>query len=188
MITVEHGYIRFSEADDVPFLRQLYLEKPRRAALLDTRREPIMPSAQELREMLARKDAVQGLMYTVEDNTGMLKGWCGLRGINYEARYAELVLLFASGESYGDALADETLDYLLGRAFRHFMLHKVLVLCLNTEPELRAYLKRKGFIHAGAQRQALFSGGVWNDLNMFTLSAPDDAPQNAEMTAGAIAS
>jgi len=187
MITCEHGYIRFSEADDALFLRQLYLEKPRRAALLDTRREPIMPSTQEVRDMLARKDAAQGLMYTVEDSTGVLKGWVGLRGINYEARYAELVLLFASAEDYSGALADEALEFLLGSAFNHFMLHKVLVLCLDTERALMEYLQRKKFVDAGTQRQALFSGGVSHDLHIFTLIAQDDAALGGETTAGAIA-
>ncbi|MCK5860969.1 MAG: hypothetical protein KAH38_00700 [Candidatus Hydrogenedentes bacterium] len=184
MITGEHGYIRFSEADDALFLRQLYLDKPRRAALLDTRREPIMPTTRDIRDMLARKDAAQGLMYTVEDTAGVLKGWCGLRGINYEARYAELVLLFAAEEDYGSPLADETLDFLLGQAFKHFMLHKVLVLCLDTESALMQCLRRKDFACAGAQRQALFSSGVWNDLQMFTLAASDAGVSGIEMKAG----
>lgn len=188
MITVEHGYIRFSEADDAPFLRQLYLEKPKRAALLDTRREPIMPTVQEVRKLLARKDAAHGLMYTVEDNTGMLKGWCSLRGVNYEASYGELMFLFADEDTYKSALADETLEYLLGRAFKHFKLYKVLVLCLDVEKALMGYLEKKGFSRAGAQRQALFSGGKWHDLYIYTLRASDYEGKITAQAAGATSS
>ena len=188
MITIEHGYIRFSEADDAPFVRHLYLDKPKRAALLDTRREPVMPTVQEVRELLARKDAAHGLMYTVEDNTGALKGWCSLRGVNYEASYGELMFLFASEKDYDGALADETLEYLLGRAFRQFKLYKALVLCLDVEQALAGFLEGKGFSRAGAQRQALFSGGAWHDLYIYTLRASDYEGQKKEQAAGAISS
>ena len=188
MITVKHGCIRFSEADDALFLRDLYLNAPKRAALLDTRREPVMPTAQEVRELLARKDAAHGLMYTVEDTTGTLKGWCSLRGVNYEAGYGELMFLFASEEDYEGALADETLEYLLHRAFMQFNLYKVLVLCLDTEQALIQYLERKEFSRAGAQRQALFSGGTWHDLHIYTLRKLDYTVAEKDQTAGAISS
>jgi RimJ/RimL family protein N-acetyltransferase len=188
MITVKHGYIRFSEADDALFLRDLYLHAPKRAALLDTRREPLMPAVSEVRDMLARKDAAHGLMYTVEDTTGALKGWCSLRGVNYEAGYGEIMFLFASEEDYHNALADETMEYLLERAFNQFHLYKVLVLCLDMEQALMQYLERKGFSRAGTQRQALFSGGAWHDLHIYTLRSSDYEGQEKEQTAGAISS
>ena len=185
MITVEHGYIRFSEADDTLFLRGLYLEKPRRAALLDTRREPILPTVRDICDMLAKKDAAHGLMYTIEDTTGTLKGWCSLRGINYEARYAEVMFIFASAEDYDSALAEETLAYLLNRAFTHYKLYKVLVLCLDAETALKRFLERHGFNHAGVQRQSLYSGGAWHDLHVFTLSAQAYNDRKINITAGA---
>ena len=188
MITVAHGYIRFSEAEDAFFLRDLYLNAPKRAALLDTRREPLMPTVSEVRELLARKDAAHGLMYTVEDTTGALKGWCSLRGVNYEAGYGELMFLFDSEEDYHNAIADETMGYLLGRAFRQFNLYKVLVLCLDMEQALMQYLERKGFSRAGTQRQALFSGGTWHDLHIFTLRSSDYERQEKNEAAGAISS
>ncbi len=179
MITGEHGIIRFPEPDDALFLRQLYVAGPTRAALLDPRREPLMPTMREIREMLARKDAAQGLMYTVEDTTGVLRGWCGLRGINYEARYAELVLLFADETRYHAAIADEPLDFLLARAFTQLRLYKVVALCLDTETHLSQYLERRSFVCVGAQRQALFSGGAWHDLRTYALTAHSCAPSGA---------
>ncbi len=172
MITGEHTHIRFPELDDAFFVRQLYVAGPKRAALLDSRREPILPTTPEIQKTLLRKGAAQGLMYSVEDTTGALCGWCGLRGINYEAQYAELVLLFVDAAAY-DTAADEVLTFLLGQAFTRFRLYKVLVLSLDTEHALMHCLERHGFAFAGAQRRALFTGGDWRDLRTYTLKATD---------------
>ncbi len=173
MIPGEHTTIRFPEPDDALFLRQLYVAGPRRAALLDVRREPLLPTTGDIREMLARKDAVQGLMYTVEDAAGALCGWCGLRGINYEAQFAELVLLFADDGHYDTAVADEPLDFLLDRAFINLRLRKVVTLCLETEAGLGRCLERRDFRSAGVQRDAFYGGGAWHDINTYvgTVSA-----------------
>ncbi len=171
MITREHVLLRFSEPDDAAFLQTLYIEGPVRAALLDGRREPMLPTRWELTEMLTKRDAMRGLSYTVEDREGRLIGWCGLRGISYEARYAEIVLVLKSELDYHSGAADEALTCLMETAFAQFGLAKVIATCLDAEPFWRDCLCRQGFFSCGVQRHIAYSGGAWRNLETFARFA-----------------
>ncbi len=182
MFIGSHTHIRYSEPDDARFVQSLYLEGPPRAALLDVRRERPMPTIQEVREMLTQKDAMRGMLFTVEDLDGRLTGWCGLRGVNPEARFAEMMLLFADAAAYDAPGANEVIDFLLDHAFGRFGLGKVIALSLDVETTLGVCLERRGFLACGAQRHALFSGGVWHDLETWTLFARDRRPSTSGNT------
>lgn len=175
MIIGTQACLRYSEPDDVSFLFRLYLDGGPRAALLDTRRERMQPTMQELRDLLEQKDAARGLLYTVEDEDGRIQGWCGVRGVNYEARFAEIALIFEEQERYASPMADEALAFVLDRAFGQLGLRKVMILCLDCEPALRGCLLRAGFVSCGVQRQALYSGGVWHDMETLTRAVAPPA-------------
>lgn len=176
MIKGMYSHIRYSEPDDARFLQRLYLEGPPRAALLDVRRERPMPTLRDIHDMLSQKDATRGLLFSVEDLEGRLTGWCGLRGVNPEGRFAELVLIFAEAHDYSGACADEVLAYLLGRAFDHYGLAKVIVTCLDTETSLKQLLQRHDFAHRGTQRHVFFGRGFWHDLETWSLAASAHQP------------
>ena len=176
MFIGSHAHIRYSEPDDARFVKSLYLEGPPRAALLDVRRERPMPTLQEVRDMLSQKDAMRGMLFTVEDLEGRLTGWCGLRGVNPEARFAEMTLLYTDDAAYNAPGAEEVIDFLLDHAFGRFGLAKIIVMSLDVETALSACLERRGFLACGTQRHTLFSGGGWHDLKTWTLFARDRHP------------
>lgn len=172
MIAGEHTFIRMAEPDDTPALHTLYaLDRPR-SALLDKKREPLMPARDELREMLGRKEsATQGTLFAVEDRTGLVRGFCGLRALPPETPFAETSLLFLDEDDIASPLGEEAWAFLEHRAFVHKRLFKVITHCLARELALRAFLLDHGFASRGVQRQVLFAAGNWHDLETLALYA-----------------
>lgn len=167
MIKTSNCYIRTTDPDDAPALYALHDPEEPRAALLDNKREPLCPTRDELREMLGRKEAAHGAFYAIEDFTGTIMGFCGLRGQSTEATFAELNLILRE-ESYASHAADDAMEFLKNRAFVRAHLKKVLVVCLETEKALRACLLRHGFESDGVQREVFFTSGRY--LSLETLS------------------
>jgi len=176
MITTEHGYIRTADPDDAWAVQRLYNPRQPRAALLDQRREPIQPTADELRELLGRKEAALGAFFTIEDATGSIAGFCGLRGMNTETASGELTLMPIEDAFFETALGEETFAFLYSRAFDNLRLHKLLAHCLEGESALRDFLMARGFTAAGVQREVYYGLGRWHDLHLLTLNAPQMAP------------
>lgn len=172
MISSEHGHIRGAEPDDAPALHALYEIRFPRAALLDHRREPLLPTQDELREVLGREDLAKGIFHTIEDHTGAIVGFCTLRGMNHEAAFGELGLLFHREDTLDTPLSAQVLEFARDRAFRALRLHKVLTHCLDNEGALRAFLIRSGFVSAGVQREVLHSQGRRLDLESFYCLNP----------------
>lgn len=168
MITCEHCIIRTAEQDDAAALRRLYDTTRPRSALLDRRREMLVPSVDELREVLNHKEAKRGVFYAVEDRTGVIRGFCTVRGIHPEAAYAEFVVMFHNDADYDLSLADEACSFLTDRAFRLMRLNKVTAQCLDCEAAYRDFLVRHGFRTDGVQRDVFFTLGHW--FNMESLS------------------
>jgi RimJ/RimL family protein N-acetyltransferase len=174
VITGEHTYIRTTDPDDAPALYQAYDARRPRASLLDRMREPLMPTAGELREMLGRKEAEQNALYTVEDKTGAIRGFCTLRSGNQEACFGELVLVFLEESTFGEAVAGETLAYLRKQAFERMRLNKIVAHCLDSETELRAFLLRQGFESNGKLRDVFYGQGGYQDIEALSLYAPPE--------------
>lgn len=172
MIKGTHSFIRGTEQDDVPALAALYQNPVPRGGLLDGRREPITPTRDELRELLGRKEVVEGGFYTIEDQTGEIQGFCSLRGVNAEARYGEFNFLLLDPARYRDPLAEEAGQFLFDRAFLRLGLRKVVAYCLQHEQELADFLRRSGFESAGLQREILYAGGRWHDLEAYAKANP----------------
>lgn len=173
MITGEHTCIRTADPDDAPVMHALYAGGTPRSALLDARREPISPNCDELREALATKDAMKGNFYAVEDLTGIVRGFCLLRGASKDAGYGEFGLMLLEEEAYGSPLAAEVFRFAHARAFERLRLRKLIAHCLETEGPFRAYLERCGFVCNGRQREVFYTGGRWHNLETFSLFAPE---------------
>ena len=170
VITGEHTYIRGAELDDVPTLAVLYRAGTLRAGLLDSRREPVLPTRDELGELLSRKEIADGGYYTGEDRTGAIQGFCSLRGMNPEARYAEFSLVLLDPEAYATPIAAEAAAFLFERAFTRGGLRKVIAYCLEGESELADFLRNQGFVSAGFQRDVVYAGGRWLGLEAYSRS------------------
>lgn len=170
MIASEHTLIRTADPDDADFLLEVYRAERPRAALLDGRREPVLPNRDELAEMLGSKDAGRNQFFAVEDSEGCVRGFCGLRGVSIEAVFAEIMVLLIDGADHAGPIGRDAVQFLLDRAFGRMHLDKVLGTCLDSEPELRALLADSGFVSGGVQRQVLYSGGEWHDIETMTRS------------------
>lgn len=171
MITTAHGSIRTADFDDAPALLRLYDPAFPRSALLDIRREPILPNEDDLREMLNRKEVQQGMLFAVEDGEGLVRGFCSLRGVSPEAAFGEVAVMFIEAEDHDTPLAAEAAEFLLERAFDRLRLHKVVAHCLESETALRRLLVRHGFESSGVQREVFFSLGRWHNLETFSRFA-----------------
>lgn len=176
MITGTYTYIRGTENDDVAALAALYRDGVLRAGLLDGRREPILPTLEELGEFLNRKEFTESAFYTIEDRTGGIRGFCTLRGLNPEARHCEYSLLFLDEADYGDPIAGEATGVMLERAFVRWGLRKVVATCLESESAFRAHLARHGFVSAGVQRDVLHARGRWHNMESLYRSNPQSEP------------
>ena len=168
MIALEHTRIRTADPDDADFLLEVYRGGGAKAALLDGRREPVLPNRDELAEMLGSKDAGRNQFFAVEDTEGRVRGFCGLRGVSIEAVFAEMMVLLLDDADHAGPIGSETVHFLLDRAFHRMHLHKVLGTCLDTEPELRALLSASGFVSEGIQRCILHTGGAWHHIETMT--------------------
>ncbi len=171
MITTEHTFIRVAEPDDAAFLHILYDPQTPRSSLLDARREPLLPTADELREMIGHKDAVKGAFHAIEDKTGVVRGFCGIRGVNHEAGFAEIMLLFFEDADYEGPMAEDALRFLCDFGFVRMRLKKLAAHCLDSETGLRDFLIRSGFQSEGRQRAILFTHGRYHDLEALALFA-----------------
>lgn len=171
MITTAHGSIRTADFDDAPALLRLYDPAFPRSALLDIRREPILPNEDDLREMLSRKEVQQGLLFAVEDIEGVIRGFCSLRGVSPEAAFGEVAVMFVDAAGHETPLAGEAVEFLLERAFERQRLHKVVAHCLESETALHRLLEQHGFESSGVQRDVFFSLGRWHNLETFSRFA-----------------
>ena len=168
MIASEHTLIRTADPDDADFLLEVYRTERPKAALLDAAREPVLPNRDELAEMLGATDAGRNQFFAVEDTAGRVRGFCGLRGVSIEAVFCEIMVLLIDPADHAGPVGRETVQFLLDRAFGRMHLDKVLGTCLDSEPELHALLADSGFVSGGVQRQVLYSGGAWHDMETLT--------------------
>jgi len=169
MIFQEHVRIRTADPDDAPALHALYAPDVLCAALLDARREPLMPACAELREMLGMKEAANNVFFAVEDLEGAVRGFCILRGMNHETGFGEVSVLLHDPGALVTPLADEVIAFACERGFGRLRLNKLVATCLDGETALRAFLLRQGFESAGVQREVVFAQGRWHHLETLSL-------------------
>jgi RimJ/RimL family protein N-acetyltransferase len=168
----EHCGIRAAEPDDAPALKRVYHAAKPRAATLDRRREPIIPTTDELRELLNSKDVkLLGEYYAVEDATGEIRGFCCLRAGRQDVFFGEMLLMFIEDADLAGGMADETFAFLKNKAFAERRLNKIVAQCLDTETALRSFLLRQGFRSDGVAREVLYSLGRWFNNETLSLRA-----------------
>jgi hypothetical protein len=173
MITGRHSVIRTAGREDASALRRYYSLGHPVAALLDQRYEFIMPTEDELAEVLSGPGLGRlGGMNVVEDGAGAVRGFCAIRNTPNEPYMGQLVLILEALNDYGSPLAVETVDYLREEAFARKRLRKLMVYLLDDERELRALVLRHGFESDGVQREVLYSAGRWYGLETLTLFGP----------------
>jgi RimJ/RimL family protein N-acetyltransferase len=172
MITLAHGHIRTADADDIYAFHALYqIHKPR-AALLDKAREPLLPTRDELSVMLSKKDTFKGGLYVLDDTEGEVRGFCTLRGMVQDARYAEMGIFLYEDTDYISPLAVDALEFIRSEAFERYQLYKVITQALDSETAWVSFLGEHAFEQSGQQRNVLYAGGKWHNLLTFSLYHP----------------
>lgn len=172
MVIGEHAVIRGAEPDDASALCAIYNAGQMRACLLNQQREFIAPTVDEISIMLAGgPDGRPNDLNTIEDRQGAIRGFCALRAAPNEPLFGQLVVMACEESDYHEPVCDEAAHYLIEEAFLRRRLHKVLAQSLEHESAFAQFLVRHGFQSDGVQRQVVYSGGRWLDLESFTLFA-----------------
>jgi len=169
VILGQHAVIRSAEPDDASALLGLYDPSRPRCCLLDGRREFIIPTRDEIREVMNQKEMGRSMLYAVEDKAGVVRGFCSLRGVNLEASFMETVLMFHEDGHFDTPLAEEAFAFLVQYAFVRLKLGKLIAYALDTESSLRRFLLNHGFQSNGIQREIVFWGGGWHNIEAFSL-------------------
>jgi len=169
MITGASAVIRTAEPDDGAFLKAYYDPETPRSCLMDQRRELVVPTVDEIREVLAKKEEGRSVFYAVEDLEGRVCGFCSLRGHSQEVGYSEFIVILMDDADFSAPLATEVCAFLVRKAFFEMRLNKVLTHALGCEKAYRDYLLRHGFQSDGVQREVVFTQGRWHDLECLTL-------------------
>ena len=185
MIIGSHSVIRSAGPDDAEAFRTAFEAGPV-GALLDQQRESFVPTVAELREMLGSSRNAFGAVNAVEDLEGVVRGFCALNGSPLDAHIAQFAITFFNLDDFAAPIAGEVGGYLRDEAFGRKRFHKVMAQCLDHERPNKAFLLQHGFLSDGVQREILYSGGRWYDLESFTLFRRNlltnelaVAPQNA---------
>lgn len=174
MIVGEHSIIRGAGVDDAPFFHRLYLQPEPVSALLDQRREWWRPTSDELAELFAgnRGDLTRDLN-VVEDKEGRVLGFAGIRTNARDPHFGNYVMMLLDTSYYDTPHIREVTTYLKRTAFRDKMLRKVMSHTLDHENAHREYLLQNGFESNGVQREVLYTGGNWHNLQSFSLTNPN---------------
>lgn len=183
MITGHHCIIRTADPDDARALSVLYNGAVPRAAYLNRRREILLPTVDELRESLSRKDRNAAPLYVVEDLEGRIRGLCALSAGGTDTAYGEIFFLFSCEEDFAGPVAREALAFLCREGLREKRLNKIVAQSLETEPGYRQALVAMGFESNGVQREVLHTQGRYFDLETLTLAANAFADPFAEASA-----
>lgn len=177
MICGEHAVVRAADLDDAPSLWRLYDTSRPRSFLLGPAREVIVPTRDELEQLLARKDVHADVFFVIEDLTGQIHGGCLLRGGLHGSFYNEVAVAFADDADYRTPMADEVFTFLRHRAFVERKANKIMAHCIENETEYREFLDRQGFRSDGVQRDMVFTLGRYFDLESLSLF-PESGQEN----------
>lgn len=173
MIRGEHTIIRMADLDDAHALKSIHDPERPRAVLFDRKREPVFPTLDEMREVLAKKEATGGIYYAIEDKAGLVHGFCSLRGLNPEIRCGEFGLMWLDESDYDSPLASEAMAFVSRLSFERMKLRKIMAQCLDGETAFRCFLGRNGFRSEGVVREATFTLGRWHGVEQLALFRAD---------------
>lgn len=169
MISGQFTVIRSAEPDDAYAMWRLYDPDRPRSFLLGPSREVMIPTQDEMREMLGRRDVIQGSFFAIEDKSGEVCGCCVIRGAKMESEFAEVVVVLADDAAYDSPVADEAFDFLVKLGFTEKKLNKLVAHCLSNEQRYRDFLVRHGFVSDGVQREMVYTQGRYFDLESLSL-------------------
>ncbi len=169
MITCDHIVIRAAEFDDAEGLWGLYNPGKPRTFQLGPNLELRTPTVDELKTLLEDPERKFGEFYIVEDREGLVLGCAVMRSATGDSPYAEAMFAFFNEAIYETPAADEAFAFVRKQAFAIKKRRKLIAHCLDTEPAYRQFLVRHGYTSNGIQRELVYAGGRYHDLESFSL-------------------
>lgn len=169
MITCDHIVIRWAEFDDAEGLWGLYNPGKPRTFQLGPNLELRTPTIDELKTLLEDPERKLGDFYIVEDLEGYVLGCAVMRSATGDSPYSEALFAFFDEALYDSPAADETFTFIYRQAFTIKKRRKLIAHCLDTEPAYREFLVRHGYTSNGVQRELIYAGGRYHDLESFSL-------------------
>jgi RimJ/RimL family protein N-acetyltransferase len=169
MITCDHIVIRSAEFDDAEALWGFYKPGKPRTFQLGPNLELRIPTIDELKGLLDDPDRKLGEFYVIEDLEGLVIGCAVMRSATGNSPYAEALFAFFDESLYSSPAADETFEFIRKQAFTIKKRRKLIAHCLETEPAYREFLARHGYTSNGIQRELVYAGGRYYDLESLSL-------------------
>jgi len=169
MITFDHIVIRSAEFDDAEGLWGLYDPGKPRTFQLGPNLELRTPTVDELTALLDDPERKLGEFYIVEDLEGLVLGCAVMRSASGDSPYGEALFAFFDESLYATPAADETFAFVRKQAFAIKKHRKLIAHCLDTEPAYREFLMRHGYRSNGVQRELIYAGGNYHDLESLSL-------------------
>jgi len=173
MVTGDHAVIRTIDTDDTAALLKLYRAARPLACLLNQLHEFVVPTTDEIVHLVQATDKNKVAAFNVvEDRQGNVRGFCALRVTGQEIYPGRFDIMFFDGDDFSTPLANEVGHFLIEEAFQRKGLRRIVAQCLNSEKTLRAFLVNTGFESNGVQREVLYTGGKWFNLESLSLANP----------------
>jgi len=169
MITCDHIVIRSAELDDAEGLWRLYNPDKPRTFQLGPNLELRTPTIDELKTLLDDPERKMGEIYIVEDLEGLVLGCAIMQSAGSNTPYSEAMFAFNDEAIYNTPAADEAFAFVRKQAFTIKKRRKLIAHCLDTEPTYRAFLIRHGYTSDGIQRELIYAGGQYHDLESLSL-------------------
>lgn len=160
-------YLRPLEIDDLATLL-VWVNAPELRAFL-TRTLPIneMKEREYIEKLSCGPDQFAFLICDAKSNRRL--GACGLHGIEWTCRSAEMGIFLGDEKSRGAGLGTEVFELLLEYAFQRLNLHRCwLRVYANNQRAIRCY-ERLGFVAEGADREAHFDCGAYVDVLRYSI-------------------
>jgi RimJ/RimL family protein N-acetyltransferase len=160
-------YLRPFELDDLPTLL-IWINDPELRPFL-SRTFPINESKEReyIEKLSCGPDQFAFLICDAKSNRRL--GCCGLHGIQWPCRSAELGIFLGEEKSRGAGMGSEVFELLLEYAFQRLNLHRCwLQVYANNLRAIRCY-ERLGFVAEGADREAHFADGVYHDILRYSI-------------------
>jgi len=108
-------------------------------------------------------------MFAVVTSDGKHIGNVGLRGIDWVARNAEVVVYIGDGEFRGKGYGTEAVSALAEFVFENLNLHKLYARVFSYNERAMKSFERSGFRSEGTLREHVFRDGRYYDVIMFGL-------------------
>jgi RimJ/RimL family protein N-acetyltransferase len=109
----------------------------------------------------------------LEQATGGYAGEVVLQDLDAANWSCSLRIALVESRAVGRGLGTEALRLVLGHAFDTVGLHRVSLEVYDFNPRARHVYEKIGFIHEGAQRQALHWEGSWVDTHIMSILASE---------------